>query len=226
MRTLCATVLITLLCADPLHAEGSLTRAITAEAVRLAAEEVEPSGPHGWRAVRALDPGTPIVLTTTVTTAPRVFVAADDVSVTVLNLNVLPDAARRQLRAATMAIPEAVADTAHGAAKAVNDFVIGPEGVFLRGVKLAERSDVIDRVAAADVVTMTTGLVRRGSASSAAVGAALGGWLSLLLARYGGIETNTGAAVVFGLPIVAGYAAWAGSSREIDAVIYRRSPAP
>jgi hypothetical protein len=51
-------------------------------------------------------------------------------------------------------------------------------------------------------------------------------WLSLLLARYRGIETKTGVAVVFGLPIVAGYAAWAGSSREIDAVIYRRALAP
>lgn len=221
MRTFCVIALVITFGAQPLLADGPLARAIPAEAARLAAEAPQPSDPAGWRAVLALQAGTPIELTTETIAAPRIFVAADDTSVTVLNLGVLPERARRYLLDAARANPAAVAATARGAAKALNEFVIGPDGVFLRGVKLAEREDVIARVRAEDVVAVSAGLIRRGSAGAATVWAALGLCLAWRLGAFY-TESAKGAALLIGVPIAAGVAGWYANSQPTDDVVYQR----
>jgi hypothetical protein len=85
MRRLCATGLTVLLCVHPLYAEGPLTRSAAREASRLAAEPAGGVDRSSWKAVRLLDPGAKIVITTEGGTLLRTFKAVDDTVLTVGN---------------------------------------------------------------------------------------------------------------------------------------------
>ena len=84
MRRLCTSGLILVLCVSPLAADGPLSRAVTREASQLAAEAVAPQL-AGWEAVRMLDLGTPIVITTGAAIVTGRFVNADASSIHVRN---------------------------------------------------------------------------------------------------------------------------------------------
>jgi hypothetical protein len=81
MRRLCATALTVLLCVHPLLADGPLTRTLTREAVRLAADTAPAA--DGWTAVRRLDSGASIVITTADTLVTGAFDSADATGITV-----------------------------------------------------------------------------------------------------------------------------------------------
>ena len=101
--------------------------------------------------------------------------------------------------------------------------------MFFRGAKLAERGNVIERVAAGDVVSVSLPLGRRGSAGAAASGVAVGVFGALMLAKYvvGVPETWNGTAVlIVGIPAASGFAAWYASSEMTEQVIYRAPARP
>jgi hypothetical protein len=97
------------------------------------------------------------------------------------------------------------------------------------------RDGTVQRVNS-DQVLMIERRVRRGSAVAAALGAIGGLWLGSGLAVGIGLEVqcrpNCGgigaamAGLVIGLPIVAGYGAWRGTSRMAEEVVYRRPLQP
>jgi hypothetical protein len=80
-RRLCATGIITLLLVHPLLAEGPIARSAGREAVRLARESVPIL--DNWRAVRLLEPGSTIVVTTADATMVGEFVSLDGSAITV-----------------------------------------------------------------------------------------------------------------------------------------------
>jgi hypothetical protein len=225
MRTICATVLSLGLAAPQLFAEGPIARSVTAEAGVLAAQQAdEGRDVSRWGDVKRLEPGRQIFLTTVTRASHPVFVTADDASVVVIHPSWLPSEFRRQLIAAAQSNPDATAQAASGGAKAINAFVIGPDGVFVRGAKLAERSDVIERVAAADVLRVSLGLERRGSTGVAASAATAAVFGAVWFARF---ETWGRATVMLvGIPAAAGAAAWYGSSEVTERVIYRAPARP
>jgi hypothetical protein len=83
MRRPYATLLTMLLCAHPLLAESPLTRSVAREAARLAAPPADDRS--AWRAVRLLEPGARIVITTADAAVDRAFVGLRDSTLTVRN---------------------------------------------------------------------------------------------------------------------------------------------
>jgi len=230
MRTTCATMAALLLTGSQLFADGPITRSTGIEASRLAAQPVEePPALPGWQSVIRLDPGEDIQLTTKPREDHVRFVWADAASIVVIHPARLPAKAAHQLIEAATHNPEAMAQAASGGARAINDFVIGPDGVFFRGTKLAERINAIQRVTAEDVVGVSLPLARRGSASAAATGVAAGFFGSVMLAKYvvGIPETWSGLTILaVGIPAAAGAAAWYGSSEMTGRVIYQAPARP
>jgi len=88
MRKLCATVLTVTVCWQPLSAaalddpRGPLARSTAREAARVAALPADEFDTPGWSAVRALDPGKNIVITTADETIRGSFVSADSGTLT------------------------------------------------------------------------------------------------------------------------------------------------
>jgi hypothetical protein len=85
MQKLCAMGLVVVLWGSQLRAEGPLARSAALQISKLAAQPTEPNDRSGWRAVRLLEPGSRIVVTTAEATVSRKFVAVDDVLLTVRN---------------------------------------------------------------------------------------------------------------------------------------------
>jgi hypothetical protein len=93
MRNICAIGLTVLVCAQPMVAlaaddggsPGPLGRSVSREAARLAAEPAGRAATHGWEALRGLDPGTRIIVTTANTTLTATFVSANDTTLNVRN---------------------------------------------------------------------------------------------------------------------------------------------
>jgi hypothetical protein len=240
MRRVSAIGLALALCAQPglavaaddLVMRRPIARSLSREASRLAVERSGPAQNASWKAVRNLDPARPIVITTAAATVTRTFVAADDTTLTVLNLSKpgLSETSRRQLLALARAKPLALAGAADGSAKVFEAFRLAPDGVFLHDVKVAEPGELIERVPIGDVLTITAS-VRRGSAAAAVLGTLGGIWLGTAMAltfaytrcqpNCAGVELGIWGSVI-GVPAAGGYGAWRASSRLSEEVIYRR----
>jgi hypothetical protein len=93
MRNICAIGLTVLVCGQPIvtvsaddgGSPGPLGRSVSREAARLAAESSGRAAAHGWEALRGLDPGARIIVTTANTTHTATFVSASDTTLTVRN---------------------------------------------------------------------------------------------------------------------------------------------
>ena len=94
MKRLCAIGLMLTMGWQSIAAAGPLERSVSREASRLARESAGEADRSGWRAVRLLDPGTRIVITTADETMTGAFVSVDDTTLAVsrdgviLHLNV------------------------------------------------------------------------------------------------------------------------------------------
>jgi DNA-binding NarL/FixJ family response regulator len=146
--------------ADDPVLKASIARSASREASRLAVERFGTAKDAGWQTLRKLDPARPLVITTAAATVTRTFVAADDRTLTVLNLNMpaLSEASKRQLLDLTRASPLALVDAAGGSPKLFEAFRFGPDGVFLRGQKVAELGEIVERVPIGDVLTIGAAL--------------------------------------------------------------------
>jgi hypothetical protein len=86
MRRICTIGLTVLLCCQPLLAAaadgavpaGPLARSVSREALRLAAESSGRAATPDWEALRGLDRGKPVIVTTATATFTGTFVAAND----------------------------------------------------------------------------------------------------------------------------------------------------
>jgi hypothetical protein len=83
MKRLCATGLMLTMGWQSLVAAGPLERSVSREATRLARESAGEADRSGWRAVRLLEPGAKIVITTADDTMTGEFVSVDDTTLAV-----------------------------------------------------------------------------------------------------------------------------------------------
>src|SRR3954469_13005648 len=239
MRKPCAALLTMLLACPDANAAGPdsstpLSRSIAAEATRLASDHGTDG--TGWQAVVTLEPATPVSIVTAAATVNRLFVSADDLSVTVLNaaLPALPEPARRELLEILQSNPSAIAGAAAGGSRMFNDVTIGPDGVFFRNRKVAERGEIVARVPKDRVEAVLRGPRRKGDPLAALGGTMAGVLVSMLLVGGGGAVAfdRPGASgyvmalgVLVGPPVALGYSAWYASSDVVEDVIYR-APLP
>jgi hypothetical protein len=183
-------------------AAGSLARAVAREAVRLAAAEgsipsggdiVEeghkPAAKSNWLRVRAIEPGTEVFLT--VKGAPpdrRYFVLVDESELTFLNLTdaTLPRAARDVLRDVASDHPEYLPAAQRGETFRLEENVrLGPDGVFVGGVKIAELGQIIEQIAQNSVaeISVSTRHIKRAVGWGAVIGAGAGLVTGLLISN-------------------------------------------
>ena len=181
-------------------AAGPLARAVVSEAVRLAAAEgsipsgddtvqegQKPAGKSNWLRVRAIEPGTEVFLT--VKGAPpgrRYFVLVDESELTFLNLTdaTLPRAARDVLRDVASDHPEYFPAAQRGETFRLDENVrLGPDGVFLGGLKIAELDQVVEQIARNSVseISVVTRATRRGVKWGSLIGTGAGLTIGLLI---------------------------------------------
>jgi hypothetical protein len=174
---------------------GPLARAVAREAVRLAAaggsipsggDTVQqgntPAAKSNWLRVRAIEPGAEIALT--VKGAPpdrRYFVLVDESELTFLNLNdpTLPRAAKDVLRDVASDHPEYFPAAQQGETYRLEENVrLGPDGVFLGGLKIAELDQVVGQIARNSVAEIN--VLARPIKRGVGWGAVIGGGASLV----------------------------------------------
>ena len=236
MRKLCATLLTVAVGWQPICAAaqdaaqpGPLTRSISREAAKLAADSPGRADTPGWQAMREFTRGRVVRVTTATASVTRTFVAADERSLTLLNLGApgLSHETRWQLFEVARSNPETIVRAAGERSLQADALRIGPDGVFIHDVKIAERRDVILQLPIDEVLMVTTAPQRHGSAVAAVLGM-LGGFgvAGLLAGAIGRDCGNHCAGETFAmlavLPIAAATGAWYGTSRMIEDVIYRR----
>jgi hypothetical protein len=128
--------------------------------VALAASDVALGASNFWARVRALEPGSHIVVRINGRSAPatRYFISADDASITLLNVTspTLPNEAKRALR--KLAARQSAELAAIERNVLLKDRVrIGPDGVFIANDKVATIDDVVETVARAEIVDVESG---------------------------------------------------------------------
>jgi hypothetical protein len=181
------------------QAAGPLARSMAREAVRLAAAEwsipsgggtvqegQKPAAKSNWLRVRAIEPGTEVFLT--VKGAPpgrRYFVLVDESELTFLNLTdaTLPRAARDVLRDVASDHPEYVPAAQRGETFRLDENMrLGPDGVFLAGLKIAELDQVVEQIARNSVseISVVTRTTRRGVKWGSLIGTGAGLTIGLL----------------------------------------------
>lgn len=217
---------------------GPLTRAVTREAVRLAAaggptapgiESVQQSGKPArsdWSRVLKLAPGTEIVVTVNgASPAQRYFVAAEESDLTVLNLTepTLPANARDVLRDVASNHPEYfLAVRQHGTFVLPKNVRMVPDGVFVADRKVADLGQVVENIVRTDIVeiAIATRTTRtRGSAiwssveRHARIGAGVGALIGLMAGLADG-GSHCSDCVPAGVIVIVG----AGIGAEIGAI--------
>jgi len=183
-----------------------------------------------WERVEKLAPGARITLRAGVAArAPRVFVRADDASVTVLSLVGLPRRAREAVLSMAAQAPTRVSSVGTGAVQLRDrSIVLRADGLFDGPTKIAELQSVVETVPRSAVAEISVRSAQ-GSARGAAIGAAIGvaagyltyGAFAASDAPCGGCSTNI-AATAFTAGVAGGAAIGYFAMRpERDAVIYR-----
>ncbi len=217
---------------DPPDPSGPIARSVRTEAARLATAPAADPVSTGWHAVREIEPGTSIEITTPTGLVTRTFVAADDSSMTVLRLALpgLSEQSKKRLTRLAAEHPTLVVNAAAGMSQKTATVSLENGGAIVDGVRVAELTELIENVRAGDVVLVSR-TIRRGSGAAAAFGAIGGLYLGSLLAGLA-INANcshssscgwTGVmsfAAVIGVPILTGYGSWRASSRVIHEVVY------
>ena len=121
---------------------------IAREATRLAGRTAEaPGAAARWSRVRSLRPGELIDVTLSAgPTLRRLFLAADDTAITVLNDSnpMLPEDARRSLRRLAAADPRALLIVAKGGTIRLDRLRIDRRGAFLDGSRIADVSSIVE----------------------------------------------------------------------------------
>jgi hypothetical protein len=160
----------------------SLTDAIAREAARLAREpESTPAKDH-WSAVRRLTAGTPIVVTTSTGRVTRLFVAADDQELILLNAShpLLPPFASERLIDLASNHPEAVVDVLrHDMTLIDRQIRLERAGIFVDDRQVVDFDQIVQSIAANDITQVRRAPHFRSSIAGAIAGAAGGFLLSI-----------------------------------------------
>ena len=194
---------------------GPLARAVTREAVRLAADGASPaaeavqagkrSGTSDWSRVGTLARGTEIIVTVKGSTPVRRYlIAADESGLTILNLAAvgLQFTAARVLRDMASHHPEDLQAAQTGKTVDQESVRVAPDGVFLAGGKVADLGQVVENIARTDVAEINTlptpfwSSVHRHAKIGLGVGAVVGLVAGLSSRSY---ECGSGCVPAFGL---------------------------
>jgi hypothetical protein len=213
----------------------SLERAITREAMRMAAEQDKPL-PPGWSRVVDLTPGIEIVVTVD-GSGPQhcYFLVADESSLIVLNLlgPALPPAATRALLEIAASHPRGLSNAQQGATFIEAKLRIEQHGIFWADRKIAEVGEIVRKIDHRDVAVIQGPLTKRGSVPGAIIGAGAGFAVGLLAAvnlayKYCGRSCDDEKVLIglslVGLPIlggVIGYRIGPGRNAGMMNTIYR-----
>ncbi len=217
---------------DPSEPAGPIGRSALAEAFRLAADpRIQPVGER-WRAVREIEPGSSIEITTRAGRITRVFVAADDSSMIVLRLALPGISERSASRLTDLAAshPDVFVNAAAGLNQRADRIRLEDGVAIVDGVNAATINELIEAVPARDVVVVSRS-IRRGSGAAAAFGTIGGIYLGSLLATsvISANCSHSGSCrwigplafvTVIGVPVLTGYGSWRASSRVIQEVVY------
>ena len=224
---------------------GRLARAITREAVRLAAFE-EPTASvveavqqsdtparSDWSCVPKLAPGTEIIVTVKGSLpGTRYFLEATDTGLTILNVTdvILTKRASRALQDMASSRPEYFLAAYKSGTFENNDVRVAGDGVFVAGQKVADLGQVVERIARTDVaeVKRKIALLERSSpgwrfAVPVVAGAYIGvasGWKSNEGGIWGMVGAAIGGALGYRWDRAAGHKA-DHVSHKTDDVIYR-----
>ena len=226
-----------------LEPAGPLGRAVTREAVRLAAagestsssgEAVQQGGKlarSDWSRVRKLAPGTEIVVTVNGSSpAQRYFVAAEESDLTVLNVTepTLPANVGDVLRDVASNHPEyLLAVRQRGMFVLPKDVRMVPDGVFVADRKVADLRQVVESIARTDIVEIASAVTTTGTRGSriwssvgrhARIGAGVGAVLGALLGIAAGSDSQCRDCIPTGASVAAGALVGAGMGLEIGAI--------
>ena len=222
---------------------GPISRAMTLEAVRLAAEptvvdaeQAAGASTNGdWSHVRKLEPGTEITVTANGSQSGKRYVLSiDESAITVLNLAnpSLPVAATEVLRDLASHNPGHFIDAQKGGTTFLLDknVRLGSEGVFLADQKIADLGQIVERTRRTDVVEIRRAPARRHPAAWGALVGGAAGVIGMAIASHGSLCGSDGCIAgdlmaVFGA-IGAGAGAGIGAAigafhRQTEEVIYR-----
>jgi len=223
------------------HTDGSISRAMTREAVRLAAQPVAVSGgSYGgrstpdWSLVRTLAPGTELTVTVKgAQPSTRYLLRADQSELTLLNVTAptLPAAAIRVLVDIASRHPENFSVAQHGYTFVLDQNVrMGPDGVVVGGRRVADLGMVVEVFMRSEVAEVRGNGRTQGSAYGAVGGAAGGLLLGSLLAVPLAFKACGGSCgdekalmglLVIGLPIAGGVLGYRAFGHKTAGVIYR-----
>lgn len=205
---------------------------IVGSTVPLAAEE-DDGQLADWSRVRALAPGTAIVVSVRNSEpAERVIIRADESNLITLNLTTspLPSEATRTLSTLAATHPEYFVDMFQSGQFVDRVVRLGRDGVFMSGQKLADLRDVVEIEARSDVAQIMTRRKGRGFWGHLGVlggyfvGAMAGGFIAgfACQATAGRGRCDTGAFLTGGLigGIAGGVHGFRASIRETEEVVY------
>ena len=176
-----------------------------------------------WIRVRELVASAEISVSTTRSRAStRVFVAADETRLIVLNLSspALTPASIRVLRAMAAQRPETFLTLRTSGGLVQDDVRVGRDGVFVAARKVGDLEDIVETIARDDVVEIDGPVVARGSVA----GATLGGWLGFavgVVPGLGGVEAAAAWPILVGSVVLGAYLGHRWSSHTTDDIVYK-----
>lgn len=176
-----------------------------------------------WSRVSQLVPGSEIAVTSTaLRAAPRYFVSADELALTMLDLTdpALPAAAARVLRDMALRHPEYFAAMQRNDTFGERSVRVGRAGVFVADRKVAELENVVETIARRDVVEIWGPVVARGSV----LGPMVGGWLGFavgVVPLLGGASSGVGWPLLAGSVGTGGYLGFIRSDHRTNGLVFR-----
>ena len=191
--------------------------------IQLGSSLAGPSSETEWSRVRQLAPAAEVVVTLEGSQArSRLFVAADESSLSVLNLGVaaLPSEAARSLRDIAVHDAERLVTLQKGGAFERGRVRIGRDGLFVDQRRIAAFDEVVETIAR-DTVTQIDGpVVERGSPG----GIILGAWLGFavgVVPALGGASEGVAWLLLAGSVAAGGYLGHHWSRHTTDGLVYR-----
>ena len=180
---------------------GPITRSITREAARFAAQQDEPVDSE-WSRVRKLAPGTELIVTVqSAQIANRYFVAGDESGLTVLSVEApaLAGATSDVLRDLASAHPEYFLAARMGGRFVLEKNVrMGPDGVFVADRKVADLAQVVEQYGRHDISEIKTATIESNRVGCAFAGYYGGGLIGGLPGAVigGAVGRDTGPALL------------------------------
>jgi hypothetical protein len=188
-------------------------------------EEVRPGEPtlYDWARVLELEPASAIAVSTRQSRAlERVFVAADDSRVVVLNVTspTLSPSSIRTLRSLAAGYPNALASIATSGGLMQDDVRVGADGVFVANRRVAAVEEIVETIARDEVIEIDGPVVARGSA----IGATFGGWIGFaagVIPGLGGAPAAAAWPIVIGSVVLGAYLGHRWTSHTTDGIVYK-----